>query len=93
MIYSLNRNISFSDFKNFEVLLYLDTNLLERDSILLITSKYKGTRDAITLCREMSTHKAFSEISAENGNEKMLQAEEGESGLLPFRSSSCMTKS
>lgn len=72
MIYFLNRNIFFLDFKNFEVLLYLDINLLERYFILLIILKYKGIRDVIILCREMFIYKVFFEISVENGNEKML---------------------
>lgn len=66
---------------------------LERKSILSITSKYKGTRDVITIHREMPTHKAYSEISIENGNEKMLQDEKGESGLLSFFDSSSMSES
>lgn len=67
--------------------------LLEGKSILSITSKYKGTRDVITIRREMPTHKAYSEISIENGNERMLQDEKEESGLLSFFSSSSMCES
>ena len=51
-----------------------------------MASKYKGTRDAITICREMPTLKAYSKISIKNKNE-MFYNEEGESSLLPFLTS------
>lgn len=89
LVDSLKWNI-FSDFNKFEVF-DLDIQFLERDVILLSTSKYQGIRDAITIHTEMSTCNGHSGISAENGKET-LQGE-GESGLIPFLSSTCMTQS
>lgn len=44
---------------------------LERDSILSITSKYKETKDVITIHTEMLTCDAWSEINANNRNETL----------------------
>lgn len=52
--------------------------------------KSKRARDAVVICTEMPT---YSKMSPKSKNEKMLQDEEGNFGLLLFLSSSGMSES